>query len=71
VSVPSEFDEGLGMRKAIYRPFPQAVPNAFTISRRGTPPCQAACSIHQNAQGYITLIANGQIQRSSRRHLER
>ena len=59
VSVPSEFDEGLGMRKAIYRPFPQAVPNAFTISRRGTPPCQAACSIHQNAQGYITLIANG------------
>ncbi|MCL6642591.1 MAG: FAD-dependent oxidoreductase, partial [Candidatus Bipolaricaulota bacterium] len=59
VSLASEFDEGLGMRKAIYRPFPQAVPNVFTISRRGTPPCQAACSIHQNAQGYITLIAHG------------
>ncbi len=59
VTVPSEFDEGLGTRKAIYRPFPQAVPNVFTISRRGTPPCQAACSIHQNAQGYITLIAQG------------
>jgi len=59
VTVPSEFDEGLGTRKAIYRPFPQAVPNIFTISRRGTPPCQAACSIHQNAQGYITLIAQG------------
>lgn len=59
VTVLSEFDEGLSTRKAIYRPFPQAVPNVFTISRRGTPPCQAACSIHQNAQGYITLIAQG------------
>jgi heterodisulfide reductase subunit A len=27
VKVPSEFDEGLGERKAIYVPFPQAVPN--------------------------------------------
>lgn len=59
ITVPSEFDEGLGTRKAIYRPFPQAVPNVFAISRRGTPPCQAACSIHQNAQGYIALIAQG------------
>jgi heterodisulfide reductase subunit A len=59
VSVPSEFDEGLSTRKAIFRPFPQAVPNVFTISRKGTPPCQAACSIHQNAQGYVTLIAEG------------
>ncbi len=59
VTLSSEFDEGLGTRKAIFRPFPQAVPNVFTISRRGTPPCQAACSIHQNAQGYVTLIAEG------------
>ena len=43
VTLPSEFDQGLGERKAIYRPFPQAVPNIFTISRRGTSPCQAAC----------------------------
>ena len=31
VSVPSEFDERLGMRKAIYRTFPQAVPITFCI----------------------------------------
>ncbi len=31
VEVPSEFDEGLGTRKAIYRPFLQAVPNAAVI----------------------------------------
>ncbi|MBI2927155.1 MAG: FAD-dependent oxidoreductase [Verrucomicrobia bacterium] len=59
VTLPSEFDEGLGRRNAIYRSFAQAVPNVFTISRRGQPPCQAACSIHQNAQGYVTLIAQG------------
>jgi len=31
--VPSEFDEGLGMRKAIYMPFPQAVPRAMTVDK--------------------------------------
>src|ERR1039458_7196532 len=59
VSLPSEFDQGLGERKAIYRQFPQAVPNIFTITRRGIAPCQAGCPIHQSAQGYVTLIAQG------------
>ena len=31
LSVPSEFECGLGKRKAIYRPFPQAVPNVPVI----------------------------------------
>ncbi|MCK4577977.1 MAG: FAD-dependent oxidoreductase, partial [Candidatus Marinimicrobia bacterium] len=57
VELDSEFDAGLGPRKAVYRPFPQAVPNSFTISRLGTPPCSASCSIHQNAQAYLALIA--------------
>ena len=62
VTLPSEFDQGLGERKAIYRPFPQAVPNIFTISRRGTSPCQAGCPIHQSGQGYVTLIAQGRFE---------
>lgn len=33
VKVPSEFDMGLGKRKAIYVPFPQAVPNVPVIDR--------------------------------------
>ena len=57
VTLLSEFDEGLADRKAIYRPFPQAVPNVFTITRRGISPCQAACPVHQDGQGYVTLIA--------------
>ena len=59
VTLPSEFDQGLTGRKAIYRPFPQAVPNVFSISRRGTPPCEAACPVHQDGQGYVQLIAEG------------
>ena len=57
VTLPSEFDQGLAERKAIYRPFPQAVPNVFTISRRGTAPCHDACPVHQGAQAYVALIA--------------
>ena len=33
LSVPSEFDCGLGKRKAIYRPFPQAVPSTPVIDK--------------------------------------
>jgi heterodisulfide reductase subunit A len=59
VTVPNEFDLGLGDRKAIYRPFPQAVPNAFTIDKQGLPPCRVACPAGVNAQGYIALISQG------------
>jgi heterodisulfide reductase subunit A2 len=31
VTAPSEFDHGITTRKAIYMPFPQAVPNAYLI----------------------------------------
>ncbi len=32
--VPSEFEQLIGQRKAIYTPFPQAVPNKFVIDER-------------------------------------
>lgn len=56
---PREFDMNLGTRKAIYRPFPQAVPNIFVIDKRGTPKCRAACPAEINVQGYIALINQG------------
>ncbi len=58
VTLPNEFDMGLAKRKAIYRLFPQSVPNIFAIDRRGTPPCRYACPASVNAQGYVALIAN-------------
>ena len=59
IEVPNAFDENMGPRKAIYRPFPQAVPNIFAIDKRGTSPCKAACPAGTSAQGYIALIAKG------------
>lgn len=50
--VPSEFDQGLGERKAIYLPFPQAVPNVPVIDRancrhftRSRGKCRACASV--------------------------
>jgi len=57
VTVPNEFNEGLAARKAIYKPYPQAVPSAYAISKRGTSPCKATCPAGTSAQGYIALIA--------------
>ena len=59
VSMPSEFDLGLKTRKAVYRPFPQAIPNVFTIDKKGTPPCRAVCPAGVNVQGYIALASQG------------
>jgi len=59
VELNSEFDENLGKRKAAYIPFPQAIPNKYTIDKRGYPPCRVACPAGVNAQGYISLISQG------------
>jgi len=59
VEVPAEYELGLTQRKAIYRPFPQAVPNIYTIDKQGHPPCRVACPAGVNAQGYIALISQG------------
>jgi len=59
VELNSEFDENLAKRKATYIPFPQAIPNKYTIDKRGYPPCRVACPAGVNAQGYIALISQG------------
>jgi heterodisulfide reductase subunit A-like polyferredoxin len=64
VSVLSEYDEGLGERKAIYRLYPQAIPNFFAIEKAGTPPCRDACPAHVNVQGYIALISAGEYRKA-------
>jgi len=59
ISVPSLFDQGLCDRKAAYKLYPQAMPGAFAIEKRGTPPCKATCPAHVSVQGYIALINQG------------
>ncbi len=59
VNIKSEFEVGLTARKAIYRPFPQAIPNKFAISKFGIPPCKDACPAGVNVPGYINLVKKG------------
>jgi heterodisulfide reductase subunit A len=74
VSVPSEFDAGIATRKAIYRPFPQAVPAAFLVDaeactwlRTGGTKCGACLrkctknAIHLEAQDETVEIEVGNI----------
>ena len=63
VVMKSEFNMGTGPRKAIYIPFPQAIPNKASIDKREDRPCKAACvdacPIHTNVLGYVKHISEG------------
>ncbi|KPK64038.1 hypothetical protein AMJ83_04260 [candidate division WOR_3 bacterium SM23_42] len=59
VQVNDEFQLDLSKRRAIYRQYPQAVPNKFLIDKKGAAPCRYACPAGVNAQGYIALISQG------------
>ncbi len=59
ISLPDQFNRGLSQRKAIYKLYPQAIPNTFAIEKEGVAPCRDACPIHQRAQGYLALVAEG------------
>lgn len=59
IDVINSFDLGLSTRKAVYRNSPQAVPNVFTIDKKGIAPCRDACPADQRAMGYVSLVAEG------------
>jgi len=66
IIVPDTFNEGLSQKRAIYKLYPQAVPNAYAIEKRGIAPCRDACPAGQRAQGYIALIREGRWQDAMR-----
>jgi heterodisulfide reductase subunit A2 len=63
VVMKSEFNMGIGERKAVYIPFPQAIPNKASIDKRQERPCKAACvdacPVHTNVLGYLKHISEG------------
>ena len=71
VSFPSEWDENLQDRKAIYRAFPQAVPITYCIDKLDPAPCVQTCPAHANVQGYIQLIKKGEYEKAVRLIMER
>ncbi|MBN1457847.1 MAG: FAD-dependent oxidoreductase [Sedimentisphaerales bacterium] len=62
VVVKDEYNQLLDDRKAIYKKYPQAVPNKFAMTRDGVPPCHDSCPIHGNPCGYIALTSSGRYQ---------
>jgi len=66
VEVPNHCENYLNTRKVVYRPFPQAFPNAFTIEKHGVANCQAACPLEQKAQGYVALLRAGRYEDAGR-----
>jgi heterodisulfide reductase subunit A-like polyferredoxin len=62
VIVKDLFNEGLSMGRAVTKLYPQAVPNAFAVQKRGIAPCRDACPTGQRAQGYIALVREGRWQ---------
>ncbi|NTV42493.1 MAG: FAD-dependent oxidoreductase, partial [Syntrophobacteraceae bacterium] len=59
VQLGNEFDEGLSVRKAAYKRYPQAVPGTFAIDKKGSSPCKVTCPAHISVQGYVALVAQG------------
>jgi heterodisulfide reductase subunit A-like polyferredoxin len=59
IEVPNLFDQGLRNRQAAYKLYPQAMPSAYAIEKRGTAPCKATCPAHVSIQGYIALTNEG------------
>ncbi len=59
IEVKDQYNLGLNNRKATYKLYPQAIPGAYAIEKRGTAPCKATCPAHVSIQGYIALINQG------------
>ena len=59
IDISNMFDEGLRDRKAAFKLYPQGMPSAYAIDKRGTAPCKATCPAHVSIQGYIALINDG------------
>jgi heterodisulfide reductase subunit A len=59
INVDSKFELGMATRHPISRPFPQAIPNKYSIIRDGLAPCQSACPAGVNVVGYMNLTGIG------------
>ena len=59
MDVPSEHNQGLAPRKAIFKQYEQAIPGAYGITKRSVAPCKATCPAHVSIQGFIALMNQG------------
>jgi heterodisulfide reductase subunit A-like polyferredoxin len=56
IMISSEHNMGLDNQRAICRLYPQAIPPAYFINKRGKSPCRSSCPANVSVQGYVALI---------------
>ena len=59
IEIPNLFDMALREKKAAYKLYPQAMPGAYAIEKKGTAPCKVTCPAHVSVQGWIALMNDG------------
>jgi heterodisulfide reductase subunit A-like polyferredoxin len=59
VALPDDFNEGINQRRAAYKQYPQAMPGAYAIDKKGRAPCKAGCPLNPSIQGCFALIRQG------------
>lgn len=64
VELPSEYDEGLSVRKAAYKSYAQAIPGAYAIEKVDKAPCRLGCPAGLNVQGYVQMVKAGNYERA-------
>ncbi len=58
VHLPDEYNQKLSERRATYKLYAQAIPNAVAIEKNEKrAPCRIACPSEVNAQGYVALVS--------------
>ncbi len=62
VSVPNDYNYNLNEKNAIYKRYPQGIPNAYAISKGDRAPCGLTCPTGINVQGYVALVGDGKFQ---------
>jgi len=46
-------------RRAIFKPYAQAIPGGFAIEKLDKAPCRMACPANLNVQGYVQMVKEG------------
>ena len=59
IDLPNLFDMNLRDKQAAYKLYPQAMPGAYAIEKKGTAPCKVTCPAHVSVQGWIALMNQG------------
>ncbi len=66
IEIPNLFDMSLREKKAAYKLYPQAMPGAYAIEKKGTAPCKVTCPAHVGVQGWIALLNQGKYEEALR-----